>query len=216
MTVRADTGRRSEVLRVLRDAARPMDAPEIAERLGVHVNTVRFHLENLAGNGQVERTTGDRRGPGRPPLMFQAVRRMDPAGARHYRLLAEILAANLAGTPDPTLQATQAGLHWARSQQPPPTTAPSAPAAGESVGLLMEMLGGLGFAPEELPSDGLPRIGLRHCPFLELAEDRSDVVCAVHLGLMQGAMESWQSHLTVDSLQPFAQPDLCIAHLARK
>lgn len=209
----AETGRRAEVLRVLRDADRPMGIPEIAERLGVHVNTARFHLETLVGNGQAERTTGDRGGPGRPPLMFQAVRRMDPLGPRHYRLLAEILTANLAATPNPTAQATTAGRQWGRTQ-PPSLAAP--PEAGESVGMLIEMLDELGFAPQQLPGDGALRLGLRQCPFLELAEDRSDIVCAIHLGLMQGAMESWQSPLTVDTLRPFAQPDLCIAHLARK
>ncbi|WP_427892834.1 helix-turn-helix transcriptional regulator [Kribbella sp. GL6] len=201
--MRADTGRRADVLRVLRDADRPMDIPEIAERLGIHVNTARFHLDTLVGTGQAERTTAPHRRPGRPPLLFQAVRRMNPTGPRHYRVLAEILTTDLA-----TTQATEAGYHWGRTQATPPSINP--------VGRLMGMLEGLGFSPEELPGDGVPRIGLRHCPFLELAEERSEVVCAIHLGLMQGAMESWESPLTVDTLQPFAQPDLCIAHLARK
>ncbi|MFD7155629.1 hypothetical protein ACFV9C_13570 [Kribbella sp. NPDC059898] len=133
---------------------------------------------------------------------------MDPLGPRHYRVLAEILTANLATAPNPTTQATEAGYHWGRTQ----TTSPS----DNPVGRLVGMLDGLGFAPEELPGDGPPRIGLRHCPFLELAEERSGVVCAIHLGLMQGALESWKSPLTVDTLEPFAQPDLCIAHLTRK
>jgi hypothetical protein len=57
-------------------------------------------------------------------------------------------------------------------------------------------------------------VGLRHCPFLELAEARAQVVCRVHLGLMQGAMGAWGTSLTVHRLEPFAEPGPCAAHLS--
>ena len=47
-----------------------MSVPEIAERLGVHANTVRFHLETLVANGQVEHLTADRGSPGRPARLY--------------------------------------------------------------------------------------------------------------------------------------------------
>jgi predicted ArsR family transcriptional regulator len=78
---------------------------------------------------------------------------------------------------------------------------------------LVDMLDDLGFAPERLAANGDQQIGLRHCPFLELAENRTAVVCPIHLGLMQGAMESWGAPVTVDRLEAFAEPDLCVAHL---
>jgi predicted ArsR family transcriptional regulator len=59
-------------------------------------------------------------------------------------------------------------------------------------------------------------VGLRHCPFLELAETRKAVICPIHLGLMQGALETWQAPVTVDRLDAFAEPDLCLAHLSRQ
>ena len=31
---------------------------------------------------------------------------------------------------------------------------------------------------------------------------------------MQGALHGWDAELTVDRLDPFVQPDLCLAHLA--
>ena len=46
--------RRSDVLRVLRVASAPMSIVQVADRLGVHPNTVRFHLETLARQGRVE------------------------------------------------------------------------------------------------------------------------------------------------------------------
>jgi len=54
---------------------------------------------------------------------------------------------------------------------------------------------------------------LRHCPFLELAETSAQVVCPVHLGLMQGAMDAWGAPVDVDRLDAFVEPDLCLAHL---
>jgi predicted ArsR family transcriptional regulator len=55
--------------------------------LGVHPNTVRFHLDGLVESGRVERVEVDRRTAGRPPQLFRPVRRMDLAGPRQYRLL---------------------------------------------------------------------------------------------------------------------------------
>ena len=87
-------GRRHDVLKVLRAAHSPMSIATIAETLEVHPNTVRFHLDTLVSTGRVERVAPDRKGPGRPALLFRATQRMDPGGPRHYRLLAEILAAD--------------------------------------------------------------------------------------------------------------------------
>lgn len=87
--------------------------------------------------------------------------------------------------------------------------------ADESTDQLVDMLDELGFQPEQLEPDdaGEKQLGLRHCPFLELAETSTDVVCPIHLGLMQGALEAWDAPVTVDRLDSFAQPDLCVAHL---
>ena len=89
-------GRPRDVLRVLRAASAPMSITAIADELGVHPNTVRFHLDTLISAGRVEHVEPDSKRPGRPPLMFRAIRQMDPEGPRHYLLLAEILAMSLA------------------------------------------------------------------------------------------------------------------------
>jgi len=200
---------------VLRAAAAPMSILAVADELGVHPNTVRFHLEILVGDGQVEHVAPGRKGPGRPPLMFQAVRQMDRGGTRHYRLLAEILSTALAAERDPRAKALAAGRSWGlrleSGLESPPQVGSG---AEESIDRLVEVLDGLGFAPERRASGGEQQIGLRHCPFLELAESRTAVVCPIHLGLMRGALETWAAPVTVDRLEAFVEPDLCVAHLA--
>jgi predicted ArsR family transcriptional regulator len=205
--------RRREVLRLLRSSPAPMSIVAIAEELGVHPNTVRFHLDSLLADRHVEQVEPGRKGPGRPPLMFQAVRQMDRGGTRHYRILAEILTAALAADRNPRAKAVAAGRAWGRSLE---TSAKSrrAPSAEQAVDQLVGVLDDLGFAPERRTSDGEHLVGLRHCPFLELAETRGAVVCPIHLGLMQGALETWAAPVSVDRLDAFVEPDLCLAHLA--
>jgi predicted ArsR family transcriptional regulator len=203
------------VLRVLRSSPDPLSIAAIADVLGVHPNTVRFHLESLIGDGQVEHVELNRKGPGRPPLMFRAVPQMDRGGTRHYRLLAEVLAMALAAERDPSAKARAAGRAWGRKLDSASPTAH--PSAEQAIDQLVDMLDDLGFDPERRVADGKQQVGLRHCPFLELAENRTNVVCPVHLGLMQGALEAWGgtwgAPVSVDRLEAFVEPDLCLAHL---
>ena len=87
----------------------------------------------------------------------------------------------------------------------------------------MSLLDTLGFAPEldddrphAHPEGGPSQIRLRNCPFLELASSKPQIACSIHLGLMRGALDAWGSPVTVDRLDPFAEPDLCVAHLTRE
>jgi predicted ArsR family transcriptional regulator len=203
-------GRRLDVLDVLRSATAPLSIVAIAGELGVHPNTVRLHLEALVREGRVEQVEPDRRGPGRPPLLFRAIGGMDPAGPRQYRLLAEILTENLARGPDPADRAVSAGRAWGDQLAQTRSAEPAAPTER-----LVALLEELGFAPEYHAGGRGGQIDLRSCPFLEIAEHRAQVVCPVHLGLMRGALSAWDAPVTVDRLEAFAEPDRCIAHLAR-
>ncbi len=204
------TGRREDVLATLRDAGGAMTIAAIAERLGVHPNTVRFHLDALVADGRVEQVQPDEKRQGRPPLMYRVATGMDPGGTRHYRMLAEILALSLAGEHDASAKALEAGRAWAQRVVTPTRTPPGTRA---SITKLAGLLEDLGFAPQPSSTRGEARIGLRHCPFLELARESASVVCPIHLGLMQGALSTWNAPVTVDRLEPFVEPDLCLAHV---
>ncbi|OZM76718.1 metalloregulator ArsR/SmtB family transcription factor [Pseudonocardia sp. MH-G8] len=206
-------GRRREVLALLRASASPLSIAEIADHLQVHPNTVRFHLDALTGTGQVERADTAPAGPGRPPLVFRARPGMDATGPRNYRLLAGVLAGGIAAGPDPAAVAVEAGRRWgAQLAEPQRTRTAASPDGG--VAWLVALLGDLGFAPEWPMPEGTEQIGLRHCPFLEVAGNAPDVVCRVHLGLMQGAMAALDAPVRVDTLEPFVAPDLCLARLS--
>lgn len=209
--------RRAEVLRVLAAATEPLGILQLADELGVHPNTVRMHLDALVSQGRAERVDPERHRPGRPPLFYRAVPKMDPTGPRNYRLLVEILTGGLAARRDPAGAAVAAGRRWG-GQFALFTPALTGDGGGtvearEPTHRLVELLDDLGFAAERREVDRKPHIGLHHCPFLELAESRAQVVCPVHLGLMQGALESWGASVTVDRMEAFVDPDLCLARL---
>ncbi|TWG07487.1 helix-turn-helix transcriptional regulator [Saccharopolyspora dendranthemae] len=207
------TGRRGDIVRALRTAARPLPIAEIADQLQVHPNTVRFHMDALVANGQVEPVSPEHRTPGRPPRLFQAVAGMNPTGPRHYRLLAEVLVDAIAAEPDRADRAVEAGSAWGRKHG----TATGAHDSGQAVDDLVALLDDIGFAPEretDRESGGAPQISLRNCPFLEFAATEPQITCAIHLGLMRGAVGAEESPITVERLEPFAAPDRCVVHLA--
>ena len=76
----------------------------------------------------------------------------------------------------------------------------------------------LGFSPEPEERDGAGeyRLRLLHCPFREVAQHHQDVICALHLGLMRGALARMRAPVTADRLDPFVDPSLCVAHLSER
>jgi len=196
---------RAAVLQALREAGEPTTAAVLADRLGVHVNTVRFHLDHLVDTGQVESAPQAQRIPGRPPLAYRIIPRMDPSGPRRFVELAQVLVADLAEEPDARDRAVELGRTWGRR-----VAAGRAATAGTEA--LVDVLDDLDFAPE--PADGpTSTLRLHHCPFLELTEERTDVVCPMHLGLMQGVLQEWGSDVMVTDLDAFVEPDLCLVHV---
>jgi predicted ArsR family transcriptional regulator len=213
-------GRRELILAMLRASDTPLSVNAIAEALSVHPNTVRFHLEALIDAGRVDRLLGEITGPGRPPIVYRASRSMNRNGPSNYRLLATMLTAHLAATAeDAARTATQLGRSWGpslirRSSQSARVTKPAVATKTEVLTQVVAALDEVGFEPEPHKGRRSTEIRLRHCPFLDLVGDHGDVICSLHLGLMQGAMARLNGPVTVDRLDPFVEPDLCVAHLA--
>jgi predicted ArsR family transcriptional regulator len=213
-------GRRELILEMLCASATPLSVNAIGEQLRVHPNTVRFHLDALIDAGRVERLLGEITGPGRPPILYRASRSMDRHGPSNYRLLAAMLTSHLAATADqPASTATKLGRRWGPSLIDSPPRGARAPQreVATKTDVLTQVFGlldDLGFKPEPHKGGRSAEIRLRHCPFLDLVADHADVICSIHLGLMQGAMAQLNGPVTVNRLDPFVEPDLCVAHLA--
>jgi predicted ArsR family transcriptional regulator len=203
---------RVHILNLLRSSAAPLDVGQIAERSALHPNTVRFHLKVLVDAGLACCRTDQQGGTGRPRLLYAPP--YTPATAEHhpdgFELLADILTSFLAASSAvPARLAEEAGQAYARRHFQPagPVT------ADEAVRYLSAMFAELGFEPE-LVSDGDDlKLRLRACPFGALADKYPDVVCAMHLGLLRGALHQLGAPVTARRLYPFVEPHMCVAHL---
>lgn len=209
---------RARVLDLLRHADARLGVQEIAERAGLHPNTARFHLDALVEADLAERATEGGGQPGRPRTVYRARPAAAAAGRRSYRLLAEILTTLVAEhLPQPERIAAGAGRAWGGYliERPAPFEHVD---PGQAVERLVGVLAEIGFDPEVEKADrgrgeSGTRVRLRHCPFREVAEHHRDVVCSLHLGLMQGALAELRTPVTAERLDPFVEPSLCIAHL---
>lgn len=194
----------------LRDAPDGLDVQELAARLDLHPNTVRWHLGALADLGVVSSSPVPHRGRGRPRIVYRAEPEVEAGTGDEYRLLATVLSGTLAATDDGPQAAERAGREWGRFLAPrrPPLARASDEEARRAVTTLLDEQG---FRPEPCPEGVL----MRRCPFHDLAESQPEIVCAVHKGLIDGALAELGSDLRISRLDVFVEPDVCVARLSR-
>jgi len=220
---------RVAVLQALRVDAGLLDVQAIAEQVGLHTNTVRSHLDQLMDAGLVESKVQERHTPGRPRRAFRATSAGGAGPGDSYKVLAEILASGIRdGEPAPGAVAVQAGRRWGQriEGQGGPSAEPVD--ALQALDRVVALLADVGFAPRLGQATGAASvtgeagkaagnevvIELHQCPFYEVAREHTDVVCAVHLGLIQGALDQMQAPPSTVRVEPFVRPDLCLAHIA--
>jgi predicted ArsR family transcriptional regulator len=201
---------RLRLLRLLEDAG-PLDVHALAERLGLSPNGVRRHLDLLLGAGLVSKAGSSPSRPGRPRLLYRAEQ---PARSERvgYPLLADMLAGALSRVGDDGAVEAE-GRRWGRLlvERPLPPVPLDADAAAAR---LEAMLARLGFAPDGSADSG-ERIDIHRCPFLDTARAYPGVVCALHLGLMRGALAELEAPLEAERLDRLVEPGLCVVHLRR-
>lgn len=167
---------------------RALSAAELAERLELHPNTVRLHLERLREAGIVEAEAVHRGTVGRPQHRYSLAAGapglgLDPPA---HVVLAGLLAALAEQYGVSGADATAIGRRWGdEAARRTRTTA--------CLGTLAEQLDTLGFDPyvdSEPEPDEPIRIDFMHCPFRELAEAYPELVCNLHRGLCEGIVEN--------------------------
>jgi predicted ArsR family transcriptional regulator len=198
---------------------------ELTEELGGHRNSIRLHLEALAGTDAgagplVQTATEPAAGRGRPATRYRAtaagrsVPTPHPAAEDYRDLLSAFAEHVAAGAEDPGSAARGIGRQWGRrlAAEGGVTERTGEPVAAtrEVVGLL----GRLGFSPEA--DARMPHTHrLTACPLLDVARAHPEVVCQVHLGLVQGALMTRAAETGYDvDLTPFAEDGACRLRIA--
>ncbi len=212
-------GSRGRVLSAIRAAGEPVGVEELAEIVGLHPGTVRFHLTALLANGLVSRDHLLTGGKGRPRALYQATAEGVRTGERNYLLLSEVLLESLAETaPDPAEAALEAGRTWGGLVASAVTSDSSAarPPSRAADQLIVEAAEEMGFDPQAHPARHPTVVLLRNCPFREAVDQHAEIVCALHRGLIDGVVAACEDPPALQTrLEPFAQPGCCIIHLHR-
>ncbi len=198
---------RSAVVSLLRAQTEPVTLAALMRVTELHENTLREHLTALVNSGLVRRERSDPAGRGRPPWRYSLT---DPSGSgSEYARLASALASAIAVTSsDPARTAAAAGDTWGRELARDRGAAVPSPALAHHK--VLHLLDELGYAPEEPEKKSSQEVRLTRCPLLEAATKHPDIVCAVHLGIVRGALSEYGAQISGLHLAPFAEPGACL------
>lgn len=174
---------RHELYDELRRSPTALSTGELADRAGLHPNTVRAHLDQLCEAGLVEAGTDRSGGRGRPRHVFAPRARgpvpADPAGGadRLARSLLEV--ARTVGVPADVV--LDVGRRLGREGAAPAVDVRAA------LAVVVDHEGRDGFEPtvDEL-GPGRWRLSFAGCPHRSLADADPDLVCRLHRGTVEG------------------------------
>ena len=187
---------RARLFALLGELKRPAGTAELAERLGLHPNGVRIHLERLRSAGLVARTRAHH-AQGRPPDAWTIAPGARPGGnaPSAYRDLGRWLARAMGARPGGLRGIEVTGRQIGREM------APSGPGTGpDAVGA---SLAALGFQPvvHERERDRLT-FCLGNCPYSDAVRENQQAVCALHKGMTRGLLDVLDPHAELAGFVP--------------
>jgi predicted ArsR family transcriptional regulator len=169
---------------LLGELKRPAGTVELAERLEMHPNGVRIHLERLEQAGLVQRAQ-IRRQRGRPPDAWRIAPDAQPGGSapRAYRDLGRWLArafrVGARGTKGIEATGRQIGRELAPGD------------AAASVEAFDTSLIALGFQPTIQGRDAdRTTFCLGNCPYRDAVNENQPAICALHKGITHGLLDT--------------------------
>ena len=175
---------RARLFALLAELKRPAGTQELAERLGLHPNGIRAHLERMEQVGLVQRRRV-RHQRGRPPDSWAVAPDARPGGRSPlaYQDLGRWLARALR-TPSRGLRGVEETGRQIGRELAPEDPAPDSDA-------FLTSLTALGFQPSsETHEDGGVRFCLGNCPYRDAVRENQPAVCALHRGITQGLLET--------------------------
>jgi predicted ArsR family transcriptional regulator len=168
----------------LATSTQPLTAAELADRLGLHANTVRLHLERMREAGLVDVEPVHRGTVGRPQHVYALAPgapgvAFDPPS---HALLAGLLAGLAERVGADAGAAEAIGSSWGHE-------AAKRTRSRGCVSALAGELERLGFDPAAEVDGNEVTIAFLHCPFRELAEAYPELVCNLHRGICAGVVD---------------------------
>jgi predicted ArsR family transcriptional regulator len=199
---------RYQLYRELAGSPRPLGAPQLAERLGLHANTVRMHLERMREAGLVEVEPVHRGTVGRPQHVYALASGapgldFDPPA---HAVLAGLLAAMAERLGGDRSDAEETGRAWGKE-------AARRTRSGSCVSVLVNQLTQLGFDPAVERDGASTKVSFLQCPFRDLAEAYPELVCNLHRGICSGALEQAGGG-SMEHFSTLYDPDPCHVRVA--
>lgn len=176
---------RARLFSVLSELRRPAGTEELAERLELHPNGVRTHLERLREAGLVARER-TRQARGRPRDMWLIAPGARPGGdaPSAYADLGRWLARAISPGRTSLRAVEAAGREIGRELAPPDGSC----SAEEKVHAAIVSLG---FQPRrEVDEEGGLTYRLCNCPYRDAVRESQEVVCTLHRGLTRGLLDT--------------------------
>jgi predicted ArsR family transcriptional regulator len=174
---------RARLFELLGELGRPAGTVELAERLSLHPNGVRVHLERLERAGLLARARA-RQTRGRPRDAWTIAPEARPGGhAPHaYAELARWLARAMRSGPSGLRGIEATGKQIGRELAPKDGT------LGENA--LQSTLTALGFQPKvQLRKEDRLTFRLGNCPYRDAVAENQPVVCTLHRGITRGLLD---------------------------
>ncbi|OHF40386.1 metalloregulator ArsR/SmtB family transcription factor [Corynebacterium sp. HMSC074A01] len=201
------SAKQREVFHALQAFPDGAQVAELSHKLGMHINTVRGHLDELIAQELVSRRQAHTVGRGRPSHIFTARVPRGSEVASEYIELVEMLTGMLA---DGDLeQAREIGQQWAAKSGHKGDVPEDLDEAAEG---LVRLLRAMGFDPdmrEDSVAETSREVGLRACPFIGPDGTLPDrTVGALHAGYIDGRA----GELKVE-LKPFDRFNECGARI---
>jgi predicted ArsR family transcriptional regulator len=176
---------RARLFAMLTELRRPAGTVELAERLGLHPNGVRVHLERLEAAGFVTRSRAPQT-RGRPRDAWSVSPTAGPGGAppTGFRELARWLARTIPVRPGRLREVEATGRQIGRELAGTGELQPGTET-------LYPTLAALGFQPHvDRSSAGRITYCLGNCPYKDAVRVNQPVVCTLHRGITRGLLDT--------------------------
>jgi predicted ArsR family transcriptional regulator len=185
----------------------PLTTAEVAEALGLHVNTVRPHLERMRDVGLLQVESEARGSVGRPQHRYSLAPDAPSLGLEPspFPTFARVLLAAAAAAGVDGEEVAEAGREQGRADA---AGWRGDDGAADCLDALLLEQTRLGFDPAVVVDGGEATLAFAHCPFRTLAEAHPELVCSLHRGLVEGLVGAFGG-AAVEAFHPLVDRTPC-------